>query len=130
MQEKHTILIAEDVEENYFLIEVLFAKKYNLIHAYNGEEAVELFQNNTPELILMDIKMPKMDGFEAARQIRKLSPKIPIIALTAFAFEKEKEIAKECGFNEYIVKPVDISELRNLLDGFFDGSYKLKDCME
>lgn len=130
MQEKHTILVAEDVEENYFLIEVLFGKKYNIIHALNGFEAIELFQSNTPELILMDIRMPKMDGFEATREIRKLSPSIPIIALTAFAFEKEKEIAKECGFNEYIVKPVDVSELRNLLDGFFDGTYKLKDCIQ
>jgi CheY-like chemotaxis protein len=59
--------------------------------------------------------MPVMDGFEATRRIRTLSKTIPIIALTAFAFEREKEIAKQCEFTDYVVKPIDIKELKKLI---------------
>ena len=105
----HSILIAEDVYENYFLLETLFGKQYQLYHALNGQETYH------PDLILMDIKMPVMDGFEATRRIRTLSKTIPIIALTAFAFEREKEIAKQCEFTDYVVKPIDIKELKKLI---------------
>lgn len=116
----HKILIAEDVDENYRLLEVLFRKKYQLFHAYNGLEAVELFKKHDPELILMDIKMPLMDGFEATKIIRTMSEDIPILALTAFAFEREKEIAKECRFSAYIVKPIDVVEIRKIVASYFD----------
>ena len=111
----HTILIAEDVYENYFLLETLFGKQYQLYHALNGQEAIDMFETYHPDLILMDIKMPVMDGFEATRRIRTLSKTIPIIALTAFAFEREKEIAKQCEFTDYVVKPIDIKELKKLI---------------
>ena len=111
----HSILIAEDVYENYFLLETLFSKQYQLYHALNGQEAIDMFETYHPDLILMDIKMPVMDGFEATRRIRTLSKTIPIIALTAFAFEREKEIAKQCEFTDYVVKPIDIKELKKLI---------------
>ncbi len=111
----HSILIAEDVYENYFLLETLFGKQYQLYHALNGQEAIDMFETYHPDLILMDIKMPVMDGFEATRRIRTLSKTIPIIALTAFAFEREKEIAKQCEFTDYVVKPIDIKELKKLI---------------
>ena len=77
--------------------------------------ASDMFETYHPDLILMDIKMPVMDGFEATRRIRTLSKTIPIIALTAFAFEREKEIAKQCEFTDYVVKPIDIKELKKLI---------------
>lgn len=109
------ILIAEDMEENYRLLHSLLHKQYELYHARNGQEAVDLWNQVHPDLILMDIKMPVMDGFEATRLIRNQSATVPIIALTAFAFEKEKQRARECRFTDYLVKPVDIGQLREVV---------------
>lgn len=109
---KKKILIAEDVPENFLLLETLLKRKYRLYHAWNGLEAIELFKSKHPDLILMDLKMPVMNGFDAARTIRALSANIPIIALTAFAFEKEKNMASECYFTDYVVKPIDINQLK------------------
>ncbi|MCC8171036.1 MAG: response regulator [Parabacteroides sp.] len=114
------ILIAEDVEANYRLLEAVLKKEYELLHAWNGEEAVTLFKTGKPHLVLMDLKMPVMDGFEAAREIRRISDTVPIVALSAFAFENEKLKAKRCGFNEYLVKPLQVSDLKEIL-----RSYKL-----
>lgn len=115
VSKRKKVLIAEDVPENYFLLQTLFGKIYELYHAWNGDEAVEMYHKYDPDLILMDLRMPVMDGFQATRIIRELSETIPIIALTAFAFEREKEIARECRFTDYVVKPVDINHLRNLV---------------
>lgn len=112
------ILIAEDVEANYRLLEALLKKEYELLHAWNGEEAVRLFKTGKPHLILMDLKMPLMNGFEAAREIRRVSDTVPIVALSAFAFENEKLKAKECGFNEYLVKPLQVSEVKEVLRSY------------
>lgn len=114
--DKHySILIAEDVYENYYLLETLLGKQYQLYHALNGQEAIDMFERYHPDLVLMDIKMPVMDGFEATRKIRTLSESIPIIALTAYAFERDKEIARQCRFTDYVVKPVNIKELKKLI---------------
>lgn len=109
---QYTILVAEDVLENYLLLQAVLKQQYRLIYAENGEVAVQLFKTYKPDLILMDIKMPVMDGFEATCEIRKLSSDIPVLALTAFAFDKEKEKARDCQFNDYLVKPVDIPLLK------------------
>ena len=108
-----TILIAEDVLENYLLLLAVLKQQYRLIYADNGEKAVQLFKKYKPDLILMDIKMPVMDGFAATQDIRELSPDIPILALTAFAFAEEKEKAKKYKFDDYLVKPVDIPLLKH-----------------
>lgn len=112
---KQKILIAEDMEENYYLLKVVLGNDFTLYHARNGREAVDLFKAEQPDLILMDIKMPVMNGYEATREIRLISPEIPVIAVTAFAYEKEKEQARECRFDDYIVKPVNMYELKNIL---------------
>ena len=109
---QYTILVAEDVLENYLLLQAVLKQKYRLIYAENGKIAVQMFKTYKPDLILMDIKMPVMDGFDAACDIRRFSPDIPILALSAFAFDKEKEKAKDCQFNDYLVKPVDIPLLK------------------
>lgn len=108
-----TILIAEDVLENYLLLQAVLKKQYRLVYAPDGRQAVDLYKTYAPDLILMDIKMPVMDGFEATEEIRKLSSDVPILALTAFAFEKEKEMARTRHFTDYLVKPVDILLLKH-----------------
>ena len=107
-----TILVAEDVLENYLLLQAVLKQQYRLIYAENGEVAVQRFKIYKPDLILMDLKMPVMDGFAATCDIRRLSPDVPILALSAFAFDKEKEKAKDCQFDDYLVKPVDIPLLK------------------
>lgn len=112
------ILVAEDVEENYYLLSIILGKQYDLHRAHNGKEAVELFNQCNPNIILMDIKMPEMDGFEASRKIRQLSSTVPIFALTAFSQEDEMKTAKECGINEYLVKPLDIQLLKDTVEKY------------
>lgn len=108
-----TILIAEDVLENYLLLQAVLKSNYRLLHAMNGSQAVEMYREYKPDIILMDIKMPVMDGMEATLEIRRMDSDIPILALTAFAFQDEKERARACNFTDYLVKPVDIPLLRH-----------------
>lgn len=110
---QYTILIAEDVLENYLLLQAVLKKQYRLLYAVNGRQAVDMFKSYAPDLVLMDIKMPVMDGFEATQEIRSVSENVPVIALTAFAFSEEKEKAKKCRFTDYLVKPVDILLLKH-----------------
>ncbi|MCC8172742.1 MAG: response regulator [Parabacteroides sp.] len=112
---QYTVLVAEDVLENYLLLQAILKKQYRLVYATNGREAVELFHEFQPDLILMDIKMPEMNGFEAVKKIRETAPDLPVIALTAFAYEKEKQEAMDCQFTDYLVKPVDIPLLKQKL---------------
>lgn len=110
--EKPLLLIAEDNLSNYKLFEAILAKDYFLIHAPDGKKAVELFQKYPPHLILMDLKMPRMDGYEATREIRKLSLTVPIIAVTAFAFAEDEQKVLNSGFNAYLSKPVYAKSLK------------------
>ncbi|MDE5849335.1 MAG: response regulator [Muribaculaceae bacterium] len=117
-EEKKTLLVAEDNESNYFLISSLLEDDFNLIHAWNGREAVDIFAEHRPDLILMDINMPLMDGYEATRNIRQLSETTPIIAVTAYAFASDRTRIMESGFNSYVSKPINadrlISEIERL----------------
>jgi len=104
-------LVAEDEEVNYLYLEAIFEngmpEKYSLLHAKNGKEAVEICTTNgTVDLILMDIKMPVMDGYDACRIIKSKFPNVPVIAQTAYSTESEKEIALKNGFNDFIAKPI------------------------
>ena len=111
--EKLTILIAEDDDSNYILLHVLLKQDYSLVRAHNGREAVLLFREGCPCLILMDIKMPEMDGYEATIAIRHLSSSIPIIAVTAYAFREDQERILSSGFSDYLSKPVNGQVLKN-----------------
>jgi CheY-like chemotaxis protein len=104
---KKTILIAEDEENNYLLLmEFLSNLNIELLHATNGKEAVEICESGKViSLVLMDIKMPVMDGYSATREIRKVFPDLPVIALTAYSFEDDRKKATECGCNDFISKP-------------------------
>lgn len=118
-----SILIAEDDPSNYLLFEILLKQDYWLYHANNGIEAIELFKQHQPQLILMDIKMPEMDGFEATAQIRKLSKTIPIIAITAYAFPEDQERILNSGFDGYLSKPINSLELRRTIQDTLRISY-------
>lgn len=124
-QEKLTLLVAEDNESNYLLFETILSNDYNLIHAWDGREAVDLFKQHQPNIIIMDINMPNMDGYEATREIRKMSKSVPIIAVTAYAFASDKERIMENGFNGYVSKPVNANKLKSELKSTVDQSFIL-----
>ena len=109
---KLTILVAEDNASNYKLFESILRYDYHLIHAWDGMEAVEMFREHNPQIVLMDINMPVMDGYEATREIRKYSAKIPIIAVTAFAYASDEQKVMESGFDGYMPKPINAKLLK------------------
>ena len=109
------ILVAEDIESNYLLIEALLRKDYRLQRANNGNEVIELFNTQTPDLILMDIKMPGMNGIDTTATLRKTGTQVPIVALTAFAYDNDKLLAFEAGCNDFLSKPISPPELRRIV---------------
>ena len=111
---KATLLIAEDNESNYILIRAIL-KEYDLLHARNGNEAIRLYREHHPDLILMDLKMPDMDGYEATAEIKKEDSDIPIIAVTAFAFAEDEQRVRQSGFNGYAAKPIKPAELKKII---------------
>ena len=100
------VLIAEDNDSNYVLMTYILKKHYEFVRAHNGQEAVDMVDTEKPDLVFMDLKMPVMDGLEATRQIKAKCPSIPIIALTANAFDTDKEDAMQAGCNDFLSKPV------------------------
>lgn len=118
VQQIKKILVAEDVESNFILLKNLIGREYTLLWAKDGVEAIEMYKQYQPDLILMDVKMPRMDGLEATHIIRSYSKEIPIIALTAYAFEADKELALEMGCNDFVTKPISERTLRKALDKY------------
>jgi signal transduction histidine kinase/CheY-like chemotaxis protein len=118
------ILIAEDDEINYkFLEAVLQDTSAQILHARNGIEAVELCrQINKIDLVLMDLKMPVMDGYEATSQIRKFNPRIPIIMQTAFVRNEEAPKCEEIGCNDFITKPIEIKKFFEKVDEYLKAN--------
>ena len=110
--EKATILIAEDTDSNFDLLNAILGRKYHLVRARDGMEAVTMFDEVNPVLILMDIKMPNLDGLEATRIIRQLSAEVPIIAQSAYAYEHDRNAAEEAGCNDFISKPIAQEKLK------------------
>ena len=112
------ILVVEDVESSFFLLEALLKKfKVKLLWAKNGIEAIEMVRGNSMiELILMDVNMPIMNGFEATAEIKKIRPTLPVIAQTAYANSGDREMAISAGFNEYLEKPIRKNLLYKMLD--------------
>jgi CheY-like chemotaxis protein len=100
------ILIAEDNDSNYILMTYILKKYYQFERAKNGQEAVEMAEKGEYDIVLMDIKMPVMDGLEATKAIKESLPDLPIIALTANAFDSDRQLAMEAGCNDFLSKPV------------------------
>ena len=115
---KKRILIVEDNPQNMRLIEMtLKAKNYTLLKATDGEEALDMAMRERPDLIIMDIRLPKMSGIEATRKLRKTPTfsHTPIIAITAYAMKGDRERIIDAGCDAYLSKPVDIRELPGLV---------------
>lgn len=118
--EKKVILIAEDDNINFLLFQKMMKDKaFTIIRAVNGQEAVDYCINNSNiDLVLMDIKMPVMNGFEAIEQIRPIRPQLPIIAQTAYSSSEDKAKIEKAGFDDYITKPLNRERLFELIDKY------------
>lgn len=117
---KKIILIAEDETNNFLLLrEYLSESVFTIIRVENGLDAVNICKNRKDiDIILMDIKMPVMDGIEATRQIKIMKPEIPVIAITAYAYDTDKKRLLESGFNEYLPKPLKRDPLLKMINQF------------
>ena len=100
------VLIAEDNDSNFILMTYILKRYYQFERATNGQEAVDKVENGNFDIVLMDIKMPVMDGMEATRLIKEKHPDLPIIALTANAFDSDRQMAFEAGCDEFLPKPI------------------------
>ena len=114
------ILIAEDDSANYLFIEsYLKQTRAEIRWARDGKEALDMFRTDPSlDMILMDLKMPEMNGIEATRTIRETNQKIPVIALTAYAFADDRENSIKAGCNDYLAKPVKIEQLSQILSRY------------
>ena len=100
------ILVAEDNDSNFILMTYILKKFYQFERAKNGQEAVDMVEKGEYDLVLMDIKMPIMDGLEATKKIKETHPSLPIIALTANAFDSDRQMAFDAGCDEFLSKPI------------------------
>ncbi len=115
-----TILVAEDVDTNYYLIKTMLNKlDITVLHASNGLIALDLAVEHKPDLVIMDIQMPEMDGIEAFKQIRHQKLTMPVIAVTAYALMGEEQQYLNIGFDAYLSKPLSMTKLVDLLGVFF-----------
>ena len=105
------ILVAEDEDSNFELVKIVLAKRYRLVRAKNGIEAVTLSEEEHPDLILMDIRMPDMNGLDATRIIKEVNHDVPIIALSAYAFDENVREAKNAGCDDFLAKPFRVEDL-------------------
>ena len=111
VQNAPKILVAEDEDNNYELVRVVLSKRYRLMRAHNGIEAVTFCEDEHPDLILMDIRMPDMNGLDATRIIKEVNHDVPVIALSAYAFDENIKEAKEAGCDEFLAKPFRVEDL-------------------
>ena len=115
-----TILVAEDEDSNFDLVKAVLQKRYRLLRAHNGIEAVNLNEDEHPDLILMDIRMPEMNGLDATRIIKEVSHNTPVVALSAYAFEENIREARLAGFDEFMSKPFRVENLIEMVRKYID----------
>lgn len=113
-----TILIAEDEESNFLLLKTILKKHCNVLQAKTGVELLKVYKEQGADLILMDIKMPEMNGIDALKEIWKTDTTIPVIMQSAYAFENDMEAARAAGSNGFITKPINIVELKKTISIF------------
>lgn len=111
VQNAPLVLVAEDEDSNYELVKIVLAKRYRLQRAKNGIEAVTMTEDDKPDLILMDIRMPDMNGLDATRIIKEVNHDIPVIALSAYAFDENIREAKAAGCDDFLAKPFRVEDL-------------------
>ncbi|MFV0365060.1 MAG: response regulator [Mangrovibacterium sp.] len=117
MTKKLQILVAEDVESNYLYLKAVLKKmNANIIWVKNGQEAIDMVDENPNiDLILMDMLMPNVNGFEATATIKMTHPEIKIVAQTAFAMHEDREKALACGCDAYLAKPIRAEDLLQMV---------------
>ncbi len=109
-------LVVEDEEHNYaYIHEILKKTNATLIRAESGITAIESVKKQAIDLILMDIKLPEMDGYKATMEIKKIRPSLPVIAQTAYAMEKEKAACFKAGCDDYLAKPFEPNKLLEII---------------
>ncbi|MPQ48109.1 response regulator [Marinifilum sp. N1E240] len=118
--EGKVLLVAEDEDFNYiFLEEILIDTNVTLIRAKDGQEAIQIFESNPKiDLVLMDMQMPVLNGYDATRSIKKLKQEIPIIAQTAYHYGEAYEEIMAAGCDDFVTKPIDIGGLKNIIAKF------------
>lgn len=112
------ILVAEDEDSNYELVKIVLSKRYRLLRAKNGIEAVTFCEDEHPDLILMDIRMPDMNGLDATRIIKEVNHDIPVVALSAYAFEENIQEALSAGCDEFMAKPFRVEDLIDMVEKY------------
>ena len=120
MSKAPLILVAEDEDSNYELVRIVLAKRYRLLRACNGIEAVTYCDEEHPALVLMDVRMPDMSGLDATRIIKEVNPDIPIVALSAYAFDDNIREAREAGCDEFMAKPFRVEDLLDTVQRYVD----------
>ena len=120
IKDNKTVLIAEDNKLNYLLLQELLSRyNLNLLHAWNGNEAVEVFRKEKQiDLILMDLKMPIMNGLDATKQIKQLNASVPIVAQTAYSTSEDQDNAKKYGCDDFISKPISEQALHQIINNY------------
>jgi len=123
-QKPALILFAEDEYYNYLVVyKMLKYLNVEVIHVENGAEAVRVFKENPDiRLVLMDIKMSGMNGLDATREIKKIRPEVPVIAVTAYALSGDREDILAAGCNDYLAKPIKMEELHEMVNKFLQAS--------
>jgi hypothetical protein len=117
------ILVVEDEHINYrYIQEILKRTSAEVVRAENGQEAIDIARKMPIDLILMDIKLPIMDGYEATRKIREFNPTVPIIAQTAYVMSGEEEKTKDAGCNAYLTKPLRLNVVLETIESFFSNN--------
>lgn len=112
------ILVAEDEDSNYELVKIVLAKRYRLMRAVNGIEAVTFCEDEHPDMVLMDIRMPDMNGLDATRIIKEVNPDVPIVALSAYAFDENIREALAAGCDEFMAKPFRVEDLMDIVEKY------------
>ena len=118
LQNAPLILVAEDEDSNFELVRIVLSKRYRLLRAVNGIEAVTLCDEEQPNLVLMDIRMPGMNGLDATRIIKEVNHDIPVIALSAYAFDENIREAKAAGCDEFMAKPFRVEDLLDTVEKY------------
>jgi CheY-like chemotaxis protein/nitrogen-specific signal transduction histidine kinase len=118
LQNAPVILVAEDEDSNYELVRIVLSKRYRLMRAVNGIEAVTLCEDEHPDMILMDIRMPGMNGLDATRIIKEVNHDIPVVALSAYAFDENIREAKAAGCDDFMAKPFRVEDLLDMVEKY------------
>ena len=113
-----TVMIAEDNDSNYMLMTYILKHNYSVVRARNGQEAIDMAEKGGVDLILMDLKMPVCDGLEATCRIKSMMPDIPIVMLTANAFDTDRRKAMDVGCDEFLSKPVNREQCLSVIARF------------